>query len=110
MITWFYRLLLFVLLFGVSALVYGGNQGSSLLSAVVNGTALAGIQALVLCYFSFPRLYKVIAWALLLGVILLVLESKYNYGQFVYSYFVIKRFAYCGLALSAYYVMGKPNR
>ncbi len=109
MITWIYRLLLFVLLFGVSALVYGGNQGSPLLSTVVNLTALVGIPALVLCYFSYPGLYKVIAWAMVLSLILLVLESKYNYGQFVYSYFVIKRFAYCGLALSAYYVMGKAE-
>ena len=99
--------MLFVLLFGVSALVYGGDQGSSLLSMMVNVTALAGIPALVLCYFSFPGLYKVVAWALVLGLIGLVLESKYEYGQFVYSYFVIKRFAYCGLALSAYYVMSK---
>lgn len=109
MITWFYRLLLFILLFGVSALVYGGDQGSSLLSMMVNVTALAGIPALVLCYFSFPGLYKVVAWSLVLGLILLVLESKYEYGQFVYSYFVIKRFAYCGLALSAYYVMSKAE-
>lgn len=109
MITWIHRLLLFVLLFGVSALVYGGNQGSSLLSMMVNVTALAGIPALVLCYFKFPGLYKVVAWALVLGLILLVLESKYEYGQFVYSYFVIKRFAYCGLALSAYYIMSKAQ-
>ncbi len=109
MITWIHRLLLFVLLFGVSALVYGGNQGSSLLSMMVNVTALAGIPALVLCYFSFPGLYKIVAWLLVLGLIGLVLESKYEYGQFVYSYFVIKRFAYCGLALSAYYVMDKAE-
>ncbi len=109
MITWIHRFLLFVLLFGVSALVYGGDQGSSLLSMMVNVTALAGIPALVLCYFSFPGIYKVVAWALVLGLIGLVLESKYEYGQFVYSYFVIKRFAYCGLALSAYYVMHKAE-
>ena len=66
MITWFYRLLLFILLFGVSALVYGGDQGSSLLSMMVNVTTLAGIPALVLCYFSFPGLYKVVAWSLVL--------------------------------------------
>lgn len=109
MMIWIYRSLLFLLLFGVSALIYGGNQGSSLLTAAVNGTALIGIPALVLWYLRYPPLYKVIAWVLLLGVVLLVLESKYEYGQYVYSYFVIKRFVYCGLALSAYYAMGKAG-
>ena len=102
MITWIYRLLLFALLFGVSALVYKGDQGSPWLDRVVNLTALVGIPALVLGYVSYPGLYKVVAWSLLLGVILLLLESKYEYGQFMYSYFVVKRFVYCGLALSAY--------
>ena len=109
MITWLYRFLLFVLLFGVSALTYGGNQGSPILTMAVNGTALAGIPALVLWYFRYPGLYRVVAWLLLLGLILLVLESKYEYGQYVYSYFVIKRFVYCGLALSAYYVVSKAE-
>lgn len=104
---WLFRIALFVLLFGVSPIAYGGNQLHPWLSHVVNLTALAGIPALVLCYFRFPAFYKVIAWLLLVGIILLVLESKYEYGQWVYSYFVIKRFAYCGLALSAYYVMGR---
>lgn len=109
MITWMYRLLLFVLLFGVSALIYGGNQGSPLFAKAVNVTALVGIPALVLGYISYPGLYKVVAWSLLLGVILLVLESKYEYGQFVYSYFVIKRFVYCGLALSAYWLASRAQ-
>ena len=107
MITWIHRFMLFMLLFGVSALVYGGNQGSPLLTMAVNGIALVGIPALVLLYISQPGLYKVIAWLLVLGVIGLVLESRYEYGQFVYSYFVIKRFVYCGLALSAYYAISK---
>lgn len=105
--TWIFRIALFVLLFGVSPIVYGGNQLHPWLSHVVNLTALAGIPALVLCFFRFPVFYKVIAWVLALGIILLVLESKYEYGQWVYSYFVIKRFAFCGLALSAYYVMSR---
>lgn len=109
MITWIYRLLLFVLLFGVSALVYGGNQGSPLLDMAVNLTTLVGITTLVLGYVSYPGLYKVVAWSLLLGVILLLLESKYEYGQFMYSYFVIKRFAYCGLALSAYWAINRAQ-
>lgn len=102
---WLFRIALFVLLFGVSPIAFGSNQLHPWLSHVVNLTALAGIPALVLCYFRLPGFYKAIAWAVGLGVVLLVLESKYEYGQWVYSYFVIKRFAFCGLALSAYFVM-----
>ncbi|GAB4024892.1 O-antigen ligase family protein [Spirosoma koreense] len=109
MITWLYRFLLFVLLFGVSALSHGGNTLSPLLDKATSGVTLLGILALVVCYFHYPRFYKMMAWPLLLGVILLILESKYEYGQYVYSYFVIKRFAYCGLALSAYYVATKAG-
>ncbi len=101
---WIYRIVLFVLLFGMSALIYGGNALNPLLDKAVSGTTLIGIIALIIFYFRQPPLYKTVAWLLLLGVIGLVLESKYEYGQFVYSYFVIKRFAYCGLALMAYAV------
>ncbi|MVM30442.1 O-antigen ligase family protein [Spirosoma sp. HMF4905] len=102
MITWLYRIMLFVLLFGVSALIYGGNVLNPILDKAVSGTALIGIGSLVIFYPRLPPLYKWIAWFLFLGVIGLVLESKYEYGQYVYSYFVIKRFAYCGLALMGY--------
>ena len=104
MLTWSYRIALFVLLFGVSALIYGGNSLNPLLDKATNGVSLIGIVALVAFYFRFPASYKVVAWILVLGVIGLLLESKYEYGQFVYSYFVIKRFAYCGLALLGYVV------
>ncbi len=107
--TWSHRIGLLILLFGVSALSYGGNQGSPLLSQAVNGVALAGIPALVLFYFNYPGLYKVIAWALLLSVILLIIESLYLYNQFMYSFFVLKRLVYCGLALSAYYAASQAG-
>ncbi len=102
MINWIYRFLLFTLLFGVSALVYGGNSLHPLLDKVVSGITLVGILSLIVFYFRFPPLYKVVAWLVVMGVIGLLLESKHEYGQFVYSYFVIKRFAYCGLALLAF--------
>lgn len=100
--TWIYRMMLFVLLFGVSALIYGGNALNPLLDKVVNGITLVGIVGLIVFYFRFPPLYKVVAWLIGLGVIGLLLESKHEYGQFLYSYFVIKRFASCGLALLAF--------
>lgn len=109
MITWIYRIALFTLLFGLSALAYGGNHGSSLLLALVNLSPLMSIAIFVFGYFRLPGLYKLLAWVLVLGVILLVLESKYEYDQYVYSYFVIKRFAYCGLALSAYYLASRAE-
>ncbi|GAB3493706.1 hypothetical protein GCM10027341_09320 [Spirosoma knui] len=109
MIAWIYRILLFVLLFGISPIAFGGNQTHALLDKVVNLAALVGMPALVLCYFRFPGLYKVVSWLLLLGVILLVLESKYEYNQYVYSYFVIKRFVYCGLAMSAFFVAARAE-
>ncbi|MFD2569129.1 O-antigen ligase family protein [Spirosoma soli] len=107
--TWIYRIALYALLFGVSALTYGGNALSPFLEKAVNGIALLGIPALVLFYFYQPGVYKVAAWALFLGVVLLVIESQYEYGKPVYSYFVIKRFAYCGLALSAYFVAARAG-
>ncbi|ADB40344.1 O-antigen ligase family protein [Spirosoma linguale] len=107
MITWVYRFVLFLLLFGMSALIYGGNALNPLFDKAVSGTALIGIVGLVVYYFDQPGIYKVAAWMILLGVIGLVLESKYDYGQFVYSYFVIKRFAYCGLALLTYAIARK---
>lgn len=107
MTVWIYRFLLFVLLFGVSALSHGGNTLSPLLDKTVSGVTLLGILTWIIGFAEYPRLYKLIASTLLLGVILLVLESKHEYDQFVYSYFVIKRLAYCGLALSAYYVARK---
>lgn len=107
--TWVYRAGLFTLLFGLSALSYAGNYDNGLLLRLVNISPLVSLAIIVTCFFSFPGLYKVIAWLLLLGVVLLVLESKYEYNQFVYSYFVIKRFAYCGAALAAYYIVGKAG-
>ncbi|WP_460961068.1 O-antigen ligase family protein [Spirosoma litoris] len=104
MIIWLYRFILFVLLFGMSALIYGGNALNPIFDKAVSGTALVGIVSLVIFYPQFPPLYKWVAWFLFLGVIGLVLESKYEYGQYVYSYFVIKRFAYCGLALMTYVI------
>lgn len=109
MITWIYRIVLFALLFGVSSLSYGGNHGSALLTALVNLSPLVSIVIFVFGYFKLPGLYKLLAWVLVLGVILLVLESKYEYDQYVYSYFVIKRFAYCGLALGAYCLAGRAE-
>ncbi len=91
-----------MLLFGVSALIYGGNALSPILSNAGNGLTLVGIAGLVVFYFRLPMLYQVVAAVLMLGLIGLVLESRHEYGEFVYSYFVIKRFAYCGLALLAY--------
>lgn len=107
MITWVYRFVLFILLFGMSALIYGGNALNPLFDKAVSGMALVGIIGLVVYYFDQPGIYKVAAWMILLGVIGLVLESKYDYGQFVYSYFVIKRFAFCGLALLTYAIARK---
>lgn len=104
MITWLYRIGLFVLLFGMSALIYGGNALNPLFDKAVSGTTLLGMLGLVVFYIRQPGLYKVVAWLLGLGLIGLFLESKYDYGQFVYSYFVIKRLAYCGLALLGYAV------
>jgi hypothetical protein len=106
---WIYRVLLFVLLFGLSALSYGGNQLNPLLDKVVNGITLIGIPAAVLFYFKLPGLYKVVAWVLVLGVILLILESMHLYNQYMYSYFVVKRFFYCGLCLSAYYIASQAG-
>ncbi len=102
--VWFYRLLLFGLLFGVSSLTYGANQLSPILTIIVNLSGLAGASALMISYFYYPASYKFVAWVVTLGVIGLVLESLYIYNQYVYSFFVIKRFAYCGLALLAYIV------
>lgn len=108
-LMWIYRAVLFVVLFGLSALPYGGNLGSPLFDKTINGMALLGIFSLIIFYFRFPPLYKVAAWLIGLGVIGLVLESKYEYDQFVYSYFVIKRFAYCGLALFAYVIVSQAG-
>lgn len=104
-----YRIALFMLLFGLSSLSYAGNFDNPLLNALSNISPLVSIGVFMVCYFSYPGFYKLIAWLLLLGVLLLLLESKYEYNQFVYSYFVIKRFAYCGVALLAYHVVGKAG-
>lgn len=99
---WIYRVILFAVLFGVSALIYGGSTLNPLYDKAINGIALLGIVSLPIFYFRQPPLYKTVAWVLGLSIIGLVLESKYEYGQYIYSYFVIKRFAYCGLALLGY--------
>lgn len=113
MTTWLYRLTLFILLFGFSPLSFGGYVDNAAINTVLNGFGnLAPIVSIALfCvnYQRLPGLYKLLAWILVLGVILLVLESKYEYNQYVYSYFVIKRFAYCGMALGAYCVMRRAD-
>lgn len=108
-LMWLYRAILFTVLFGLSALPYGGNLGNPLFDKVINGMALLGIISLILFYFRFPPLFKLAAWLIGLGVIGLVLESKYEYDQLVYSYFVIKRFAYCGLALFTYVIISQAG-
>lgn len=109
MTTKLYRIALLALLFGLSPLGYAGDYTNPLLAALTNVSPLISLLVFVLCYFSFPGIYKVIAWVIMLSVILLVLESKYEYDKFIYSYFVIKRFAYCGVALTAYYVVSKAG-
>ena len=109
MITWSYRIALFILLFGLSALIYGGDSLNPLFDKAVNSVTLLGIIALFVFYFRQPPIYKLAAWLLALGIIGLVLESKYEYGQWVYSYFVIKRFAYCGLALLGFVVASQAG-
>ncbi len=105
-----YRVALFVLLFGVSSLTYGANQLSPMLSIVTNLTGVAAAAGLMLFYFAYPTSYKVLAWIITLGVIGLVLESLYIYNQYVYSFFVIKRFAYCGLALLTFVVASRSGQ
>ncbi|HEX9956338.1 MAG TPA: hypothetical protein VGA96_03755, partial [Fibrella sp.] len=100
-ITWGYRLALFLLLFGVSSLTYGSNQLSPTLSAISNIAGLVAATCLFVGYFEYPTPYKLVAWVLSLAVFGLVLESLHVYNQYVYSFFVIKRLAYCGLALLA---------
>ena len=67
--VWIYRILLFILLFGVSALSHGGNTLSPFLDKLTNVVALIGIPALVLCYLHYPAFFKVMAWPMLLGVV-----------------------------------------
>ena len=61
MLTWSYRITLFALLFGTSALIYGGNSLHPLLDKATNGITLIGIAALIVFYFRFPPFYKVVA-------------------------------------------------
>lgn len=102
--TWIYRIALFMLLFGLSALIYGGNSLNPLFDKAISGITMLSLLSLPVFYFRQPSIFKLAAWLLGLGAIGLILESKYDYGQFVYSYFVIKRFAYCSLALLTYAV------
>lgn len=110
MYVWFYRILLFVLLFGVASLTHGGNQLSPILAPIMNVAGLAGASILMIFYFYYPSSYKVVAWIVTLGVIGLVLESLHLYNQYVYSFFVIKRFAYCGLALLTFIVASRAGQ
>ncbi|QJD80459.1 O-antigen ligase family protein [Spirosoma rhododendri] len=103
MTIWLFRFALFMILFGLSPLTYGGDSLHPVLDKVTSGMALVGLVSLVICFFDLPRFYKIMAWPIFIGAILLLLESKYEYGQYVYSYFVIKRFVYCALAMTAYY-------
>ena len=101
---WIHRIALLGLLFGVSSMTYGFNQLSPVLTAMVNLGGLVGAAGLMLVYFTYPGPYKLAAWVITLSVMALVLESLYVYNQYVYSFFVIKRFAYCGLALLTFYI------
>lgn len=103
-ITWAYRAALFLLLFGVGSLTYGSDQTSPILSAVSNLAGLVGATCLFIGYFEYPSPYKLVTWVLSLAIFGLVLESLHVYNQYVYSFFVIKRLAYCGLALLAFVV------
>ncbi|PRY37663.1 O-antigen ligase-like membrane protein [Spirosoma oryzae] len=103
MMIWLFRFALFMILFGLSPLTYGGDSLNPILDKVTSGMALVGLVSLVICYFDMPRFYKVMSWPIFIGALLLFLESKYEYGEYVYSYFVIKRFTYCALTITAYY-------
>jgi hypothetical protein len=107
--VWLYRIVLFVILFGLSALPYGGNALSPIFDKAMSGMTMIGILSLIIFYFWQPPLYKLAAWLIGLGVIGLLLESKYDYGQFVYSYFVIKRFAFCSLAMLTFVVASRAG-
>jgi hypothetical protein len=107
--VWLYRGCLFLLLFGVSSLSHGGNSLSPWLDKVVNLSALAAMPALVVFYFRYPPFYKLMAWPLLLGVVLLILESLHEYQQVMYSYFVVKRFFFGALALVTYVVASRAG-
>ncbi|MEZ0542955.1 O-antigen ligase family protein [Fibrella arboris] len=102
--TWGYRLALLLLLFGVSSLTYGSDQTSPILSAVSNLAGLVAATMLFVGYFDYPSPYKLVAWVLSLALFGLVLESLYIYNLYFYSFFVIKRLAYCGLALLTFVV------
>lgn len=108
MITWLHRFGLFYLLFGIATLLHGGDH-QSFSDMLVNLTPILSMGLFVYGYFKLPGLYKFIGWVLGLGIVLLVLESKYEYGQYMYSYFVIKRFAYCSVAIGAYYLAGRSE-
>ncbi|GAB3314656.1 hypothetical protein GCM10027299_03090 [Larkinella ripae] len=104
---WLYRAILFILLFGISPLSYGGEQEHPLFVMVFNLVALAGMTLVMAFYFTYPVSYKAVAWLVTLGSIFLVLESLHSYQEYVYSFFVLKRFSYCGLALITFYAMSQ---
>lgn len=106
---WIYRFILFLLLFGVSALPFKGDQMHPLLTIVTNLAGLSGSALLLAFYFYYPTPYKLLAWVITAGAVFLVLESLYSYNQYMYSFFVLKRFAYCGLALLTFIVMGRAG-
>lgn len=101
---WVYRFILLLLLFGVSALPFKGDQMHPLLTIITNVSGLAGAAFLLVFYFYYPPAYKLLAWVITAGAVFLVLESLYTYNQYMYSFFVVKRFAYCGLALLTFFV------
>ncbi|WP_128547755.1 O-antigen ligase family protein [Larkinella soli] len=109
MMSWIFRILMTLVLFGVNCISYGGDQTSVVLEMVTNGVALMTIPCLVLLYFHFPGIYKLAAWLILIGVFLLIMEALHVYNQSVYSPFVIKRFSYCGLAIVAYCIVSKAT-
>ena len=108
MTIWLYRFGLFYLLFGIGTLTHAGDH-QSFSDMLVNLAPILSMGLFVYGYFTIPGLYKGIGWVLGLGIILLVLESKYEYNQYMYSYFVIKRFAYCSVAIGAYYLASRAE-
>ena len=108
MITWLHRFGLFYLLFGIGTLTHGGDH-QSYSDMLVNLAPILSMGLFAYGYFRMPGLYKFVGWVLGLGIVLLVLESKYDYNQYMYSYFVVKRFAYCSVAIGAYYLAGRAE-
>jgi O-antigen ligase len=109
MIDWLFRILLLLLFFGLNCISYGGDQTSVALEMVTNAVALLSIPCLVFFYFHNPPNFKLASWTILAGVFFLMLEALHIYDKSTYSPFVIKRFAYCGIAMSAYCLVSRQS-